>query len=134
MNKRDIVNALRQKEYEDYKIISGNRFTKIESIVFLILPTSSAINITHKFITPLIIAIIIYFILRTLWSLSPINVFLSILFSIVWGIICGTIVTLIIPKSILQYICSIIAIIIGFLISFLYHKEWLRCLNRVNIE
>lgn len=129
MDKRDLIDALRQKEYEDSTIKRGDHFTKIESIIliiFLIGVLSNKINI----FTLLIAAIPVYFILRILWQFSPVNTILAIICSIIWGMFLSAFSTLVITNSIFQTIC----LIIGFIISIFFHRNYIKCLNKINIE
>lgn len=129
MNKRDLIDALRQKEYEDATIGLGDFVTKIESIL-LILILIGILSSKINFLILLIASVPTYFILRFLWQVPLANTLLAITCSILWGFLLSAISLFFINNSTCQAICFIIGLIIGIF----YHRDYIKCLNRINIE
>ena len=123
MNKKDLIDALHQKEYEDYVIDKTSPWIDRETFVMCITLFLLLLQKTG-FIVSICIAVATYFITTNyLWYIRPAAVILSVLFSLMWAVI---------TIFLCSFIPELFRFLIGFIVLFAFlrlHRKWIRLMT-----
>lgn len=131
MNKRDFIDALHQKDFEDDALVfrkKGYTYIIIENILFSFMIAAPIYQKTHSKTTVLVLGIITFLITSVLLNVRIAKYIVVALFSGLSSILITTLLSVLIPS-----IALLIVIGLGLALSFFsLHVSWLRysCLEK----